>query len=154
MPANVNENFNSNFSMLRLDERQKILKLKHSPDDCIWLNSQLQMGSFFFEMSSGGVREPCVLYSTLPIIITQKPQLIPCRRPCSIERWEILEYKWMMKIHKTWNCKRENKIHFSAWNINSHILQYWQHISSWRKKAAGVGGVCEIFQSIEADINM
>lgn len=21
-------------------------------------------------------------------------------------RWEIVEHKWMMKIHKTWNCER------------------------------------------------
>lgn len=48
-----------------------------------------------------------------------------------IERWEIVEHKWMMKIHKTWNCDAA-ALRFSADSRKKHkFLQFcnigWQH---------------------------
>lgn len=116
------DSFNLNILFDRNEQAKSSLELKHFPNILQLIRFRTEIGPIFLSDVVRGV---------LGRLVKSWEQIATLFRHTWIERWEIVEHKWMMKIHKTWNCEAA-AFRFSADSRKKHkFLQFcnigWQH---------------------------
>lgn len=116
------DSFNLNILFDRNERAKSSLELKHFRTYCNWFDFGWNWAHFSLrrrQSRAGTARK------------IMRTNCYTVQAHTWIERWEIVEHKWMMKIHKTWNCEAA-AFRFSADSRKKHkFLQFcnigWQH---------------------------